>query len=274
VLRAAHQLLDSRPLVLDDPIVSRLIEPDSLRRIVDEAAALQTPMLRGLRAHVVLRSRFAEDRLAAAVVRGVTQYVILGAGFDTFSFRQPEWARSLRIIEVDQEGSQALKRERLAAAGVAMPANVTFASVDFERESLRDALGRHGVSIAEPTFFSWLGVTMYLNEAAVDAVLETVVDYPPNSEIVFTFAQPRSSAENSAPNSGQEPTPAEAAAAAGEPWLTYFEPEALERKLRTIGFASVEFLTPAEAQRLYFEGRSDGLTAPKRTSVVSAACSR
>src|SRR5262245_61358150 len=104
---------------------------------------------------MVLRSRFAEDRLAAAVGRGVTQYVILGAGFDTFLVRQPSWARALRILEVDHVGTQTLKRSHLAAAGFGVPSNAGFATLDFERESLRDGLVRHGISPAEPTFFSW-----------------------------------------------------------------------------------------------------------------------
>lgn len=268
-LRAAHQLLDTPPLVLEDPVALRLIGPEGERQIAGDPARFQTPLVRGVRAHVVLRSRFAEDRLAAAVKRGATQCVILGAGFDTFAFRQPEWARSLRVIEVDQPASQALKREQLAAAGVVTPANVSFVSIDFERESLRDGLSRHGISLAEPTFFSWLGVTVYLTESAVDAVLETVVEYPAGTEIVLTFAQPRAPAvvvsdvEN-------RPTLADLAANVGEPWQSYFKLDELERKLRSIGFVAIQFLTSEEAQRLYFTGRMDGLSAPSRTSIVSA----
>jgi methyltransferase (TIGR00027 family) len=223
-----------------------------------------------MRTRVVLRSRFAEDRLAAAVQRGVSQLVILGAGFDTFAFRQPEWARSLRVVEVDHPTSQAAKRQLLTQAGVVTPPNVRFASTDFEREPLRDGLIRQGVSLTDPTFFSWLGVTVYLTESAVDAVLRTVVQYPRGSEIVFTFAQPAPLTAGTAPDDSPGPSLAKASADAGEPWRSYFEPGAIELKLRSIGFGAVEFLTPSDAQRLYFAGRSDGLGAPKRTSVVSA----
>jgi methyltransferase (TIGR00027 family) len=174
------------------------------------------------------------------------------------------------VLEVDQPASQALKREQLAAAGVATQPNVSFASIDFERESMRDGLRRHGVSFAEATFFSWLGVTVYLTEPAVDAVLETVVEFPAGSEIVFTFSQPRASDARGSPESEMQPTLADLAAKVGEPWHSYFEVDALERRLRSIGFRTVEFLTPAESQRLYFTARSDGLSAPKRTSIVSA----
>jgi methyltransferase (TIGR00027 family) len=268
-LRAVHQVLDASPLVLEDPVSLQLIGPEGERRIVEETARLQTLGMRALRAHLALRSRFAEDRLAAAAERGVAQFVILGAGFDTFAFRQPDWARSLRIIEVDQPASQTLKRDRLAEVGVAIPPNVTFASVDFERESLRDGLGRYNVSLGSPTFFSWLGVTMYLTESAVDSVLQTVAEYPPGSEIVFTFAQPPADVGNGPTGEGPSAL-AEAAAKVGEPWQSYFDVETLGRKLRSMGFSIVEFLTPAEAKRLYFPGRKDGLPAPRRTSIVTA----
>jgi methyltransferase (TIGR00027 family) len=268
-LRAVHQVLDSAPLLLDDPISLQLIGPEGERRITEEIARLQTPGVRALRAHLALRSRFTEDRLAAAMSRGVAQFVILGAGFDTFAFRQPAWARSLRVIEVDQPASQTLKRDRLAEAGIAIPPNVTFASVDFEREPLRDGLGRYDVSLAAPTFFSWLGVTMYLTESAIDSVLQTVVDYPTESEIVFTFAQPPADVSDT-PIGERPPTLAEAAANVGEPWQSYFDVATLAQKLRSMGFSSVEFLTPEEAKRVYFAGRPDSLPAPRRTSIVSA----
>ncbi|MEO6877586.1 MAG: SAM-dependent methyltransferase, partial [Gemmatimonadaceae bacterium] len=207
----------------------------------------------------------AEDRLAAAVERGVTQCVVLGAGYDTFAFRQPEWARTIRVIEIDQPASQAQKRAHLAATGIEMPGNVTLASVDFERESLRDGLVRHGISLLEPTFFSWLGVTMYLTEAAVSAVLRTVAAFRPGSEIVFTFSPP---GEPPAPEAG--PSLAERAAAVGEPWISYFEPEYLDRKLRTFGFRTVEFLTPEQSGARYFRDRADRLPVPRRTTMVSA----
>lgn len=264
-LRAVHQVLDAQPSILNDPVVLSLIGPSGVQQIKDEPERFQTIGARALRAHVVLRSRFAEDRLAAAVGRGVTQYIILGAGFDTFALRQPMWALALRVIEVDQLATQALKRAQLAAAHVEVPENVTFASIDFERESLRDGLRRHRVSFEEPTFFSWLGVTMYLTEDAIDAVFRTVAMFPAGSEIVFTFAQPREPKVGSA-----SPTLAELAASVGEPWLTYFEPDALERKLRGMGFTAIKFLTPPAAGALYFSDRSDELPIPVRTTIASA----
>jgi methyltransferase (TIGR00027 family) len=260
-LRAAHQLFEAQPRILDDPVALTLLGPAALQRIKDTADHYRTPERLALRTHVVLRSRFAEDRLAAAVLRGVTQYVILGAGFDTFALRQPPWAQALKILEVDHPGTQATKRSHLAAASLVMPENADFANIDFELESLGDGLIRYHVSMDEPTFFSWLGVTMYLKEAAIDAVLHSVTQFPAGSEIVLTFAPPP----------GDSPPPlAQRAASLGEPWVSYFEPDALEAKLHDVGFSKVEFLSPAEAEARYFRQRPADLPVPRRTNIVCA----
>lgn len=260
-LRAAHQLFEAPPRIFDDPAALSLLGPAALQRIKDTADRYRTPASLALRAHVVLRSRFAEDRLAAAVLRGITQYVILGAGFDTFAFRQPPWAQALRIIEVDHSGTQAVKRSHLAAAGLTIPENTTFANLDFEHESLQDGLLRYQVSVGEPTFFSWLGVTMYLKEAAIDSVLRSVAAFPAGSEVVLTFAAPP----------GDSPSLlAERAASLGEPWLSYFEPDALDARLRGAGFSKVEFLSPAEAEARYFRPCPGDLPVPRRTNILFA----
>jgi methyltransferase (TIGR00027 family) len=267
-MRAVHQLLDAQPRVLDDPAVLPLLGPDAEREIQEQSTRYQQPAWKGLRSHVVLRSRFAEDQLAAAVDRGITQYVILGAGLDTFALRQPQWARALRIFEVDHERTQSFKRSRIAAATLVVPANVQFVTVDFERESLRDGLLRNGVSLQEPTFFSWLGVTMYLQEAATDAVLQAVASFPSGSEIVLTFTQH--------PERGNDPgnlaTEMFAARAAnlGEPFVSFYSPEAMVTKLSGAGFSRIELLTPAESAARYFNDRPQDLPVPKRTAIVSA----
>jgi methyltransferase (TIGR00027 family) len=258
-MRATHQLLDPPPRVLEDPAAVAVLGPGAEQSIREAAARSQTPENRALRAHMVLRSRFAEDRLAAAVGRGVTQYVILGAGFDTFAVRQPPWARNLRILEVDHAGTQQLKRSHLAAAGLVVPPNTGFATIDFERESLRDGLVRHAISPTQRTFFSWLGVTMYLREDAIDAVLRSVAEFPAGSEIVLTFA--------SASNTPQGV--AERAAGAGEPWLSFFEPHEMQDKLRGAGFTSVELLTPLVAKSRYFDAPTS-LPTPVRTTILAA----
>lgn len=267
VLRAAHQLLDAEPKVLDDSVVMRLLGGEVARRILEHPERYRGAEAMALRSHVLARSRFAEDRLADAVRSGVRQYVVLGAGLDTFAFRQPLWAHALRVFEVDHPASQNAKLERLAAAGIAVPANVAFAPIDFEREALRDGLLRHGVKLHERVFLSWLGVMVYLTEDAIDLVFRTVAALPPGSEIAFTFAQPRSPGEL---RSDGRTSLAERALAAGEPWVSLFEPEALRAKLLGHGFSVVGFLSPDDTRARYFAGRADGLSPPRRTSIGSA----
>jgi methyltransferase (TIGR00027 family) len=266
ILRLAHQLIDGQPRILEDPASVALAGPEVVAAVRERADEFRTPGALGLRAHVLLRSRYAEDCLAEAVQRGVPQYVILGAGGDTFGYRQPAWARELLVIEVDHPGSQSQKRDRLTAAGLEIPGNVRFAAVDFETVSLARGLEAAGMDSTRSAFFSWLGVTMYLTEDAVDAVLGFVASMPQGSEIVFTFAQRPSGAREDA---GRRRL-AEQAAEVGEPWLTYFDPASLEHKLRGFGYADVSFLSPEEARSRYFEHRADGLSAPRRSSICRA----
>lgn len=262
-LRAAHQVLDQKPLILEDPVALRLLDPGALERLRGREAELQRPAARGLRSHVVLRSRYAEDQLAEAVAGGLRQFVVLGAGLDTFAYRQPGWAHGLKILEVDHPASQRAKRDRLVSAGVPLPPNLEFVPIDFEHESLEQGLARSGFDADQPSFFSWLGVTMYLTEDAVDAVFRFVGGLPAGSAMVFTFAQPGDPSPESAP------TLAEMAAAVGEPWLTRFTPEQLRPKLHDAGFGQISFLLP-EAAASYFHGRPDGLPAPRRVNTALA----
>ncbi len=266
-VRAAHQVLDLPPRILDDPVVVPLLGPDAADGLRFASELLAEPGPRGLRAHVLLRNRYAEDRLRAAVGRGIGSYLLLGAGLDTFAHRQPEWAAAgaLRIVEVDHPASQADKQARLAAAGIAPPPNLVYAPIDFEAEPLETGLRRQGLWPSEPAFLSCLGVLSYLTPAAVEAVFRTVASLPPSSEIAFTFAPPQEPTPPGAP-----PSLAERAAAAGEPWLSYFEPAQLEAMLRNLGFSRVHFLTPAESATTYFVGRSDGLEPPTHITIGSA----
>ena len=253
-LRAVHQLIDEEPKILNDPIVLRLLDASTLDHIHLNPNKFRTPSMRALRSHIVLRSRYAEDCLAEAVDNGVQQYLMLGAGLDTFPYRQPDWAKVLRIFEVDHSASQRSKRERLALAGVEVPPNVELVACDFETTSLRDCLRKSSFDFGKPTFLSWLGVTMYLSTDAIDVVFRFVSSLPKSSEIVFTFASPVSLISE---------TIAASAAAQGEPWRTRFEPNALAQKLHRLGFSTVSFLSTSEAETRYFRGRHDGLHAPK-----------
>src|ERR1017187_1145531 len=125
-IRAAHQLLDTQPLLLSDPVALRLLGPKAADTIRESLSRHQSPEGKALRAHVVLRSRFTEDRLEKAVARGVTRYILIGAGFDTFALRQPSWARALKIVELDHPATQSAKRDRIAKEGLLEPTNLVF----------------------------------------------------------------------------------------------------------------------------------------------------
>jgi methyltransferase (TIGR00027 family) len=267
-LRAAHQLLDAPPRVLEDPLAISVLGDSAADRIGNDAARYRTPGARALRAHVVLRTRFAEDRLAEAVKRGVSQYVLLGAGLDTFAFRQPSWAKSLRIVEIDHPDTQRFKRAMLSRARVEVPANVAFGVIDFERESLLEGLSRHGVVPDQPTFFSWLGVTMYLTEASIDRALRSMGTYAAASEVVLTFREPQDQGPAATVPSSQQL--AALVAAAGEPFVSCFYPADVESKLHQAGFGAVRFLTPEEAKSLYFSPESPDLPPPSRTGIAYA----
>jgi methyltransferase (TIGR00027 family) len=189
VMRALHQTPDHDPKILDDPISVRLVDArsDFYRSRLDLLSRLPMPTRLRLEATFVMRSRYSEDCLSDAFGAGVRQYVLLGAGLDTFAYRQPSWANSLEIFEIDHPTTQQWKRKRLADAGITVPENVRFVPVDFEKEVLAAALPKARVSLDAPAFFAMLGVSQYLTEAAFDQTLRFVLSMPGSSELVFSF---------------------------------------------------------------------------------------
>lgn len=255
IMRALHQTVDGDPKILTDPIAPRLLDPDDDRKWL--APLLNHPFAKQLRAGFVLRSRYAEDCLAEAAQRGVGQYVILGAGLDTFAYRQPPWGGQLRIFEVDQPLTQDWKRSRLTAANIEIPSNLTFAPIDFEKMSLADGLKASSFAFNVPTFCSCLGVTQYLTSDAIDDTLRFVLSLPASSEIVFSFVVPQEAL--SGIEADLAALAAQRAAEVGEPWLTRLSPDQFAAKLRALGFTQIAHLTPAETRKRYFSNRRDGL---------------
>jgi methyltransferase (TIGR00027 family) len=260
MIRAVHQTLDGQPKILDDPIAAALLGDEFDQQVTAYQDRAREPWIMELRSQVVLRSRFAEDRLADAVQRGARQCVILGAGFDTFAYRQPDWARALRIFEVDHHGTQEEKRRRLARAGIPQPANLEYVAIDFESTSLREGLQRSSLDFSTPTFFSCLGVLVYLTRDAVDAIFELVAGFPQGSEIAFTFSTPDRAVSDLA----------DRVSSLGEPWQTHFNPEELIPHLAALGFQETSMLNTDEAERALFQGRGDGLHAPRRGGIAAA----
>lgn len=261
-LRAAHQLVDDLPHILDDPISVQFLGPEFAARIKANPEPLREPRLASLRCHVLLRSRYSEDRLAVAVQAGTRQCVIIGAGLDTFAYRQPPWARALRIFEVDHKASQDTKRDMLAKAGIEIPANLTFVELDIERLPLRETLVQAGLDPGRPAFFSCLGVLVYLTQDAVRALFRMVTSFPAGSELVLTYAGRESAEDNPM-------SLATRSKLLGEPWLSRFSAEELAVALREDGFRSVEFLSRERAAQ-YVGTRRDGLEPPRLVRIVSA----
>ena len=266
ILRAMHELHDDSPKILSDPIISLLLDEAVLRRAQANLEWHQHPRTTALRSHVVLRSRYAEDCLHEAVGGGVGQYVILGSGFDTFAYRQPAWASTVRIFEVDHPASQRAKLERLRLSAIPMPPNLEFVSADFESPSFVDSLSLSSLDFQAPAFFSCVGVLVYLPQHSARAVFQLVASFPKLSEIVFTFSQ----GERSPEGKSDGPSLAEEAAAVGEPWCTYHDPDSLRCELREAGFSRVSLLSPQEAKDRYYRQRHDGLPPPSRTSIGRA----
>ncbi len=254
LLRAAHQLIDT-PKVFDDPIALKILGAQGESWVRSNVERLQKSHY--MRAFIVLRSRYAEDELARAVQGGVRQYVILGAGLDTFPYRNPNPPSRLRIYEVDHPATQSWKRRRLQETGIAIPDSLTFAPVDFEKQTLGEGLGRAGFKDREPTFFSLLGVVVYLTRAAAADTFKYVAALPRGSEIVFDCGVSDDSLTGFEKLARDRR--AEKMAAIGEPWLTYFDPESLTNDLRQIGFKAIEDFGPEAANERYFKNRTDGL---------------
>ena len=253
--RAAHQLVD-KPPIMDDPIAVRLMSAEtvgpSYARDLERA---MHPVGRDFRCLLVSRSRYAEDQLAAAVAAGVRQYVVLGAGLDTFAYRNP--FAELKVFEVDFPATQEWKRWVLDVSGVAAPENLTFAAVDFEHQTLADGLRAAGLDASEPAFFSWLGVVPYLTLAAFRATLATVGGFPAGSAVSLDYGFPP---ETLGPMRRMiYERLAARVAAAGEPFRLFFTREQMEDEFRQAGFHRVEQVDSEELNRRYFADRTDGL---------------
>jgi len=256
--RAAHQIFDN-PKVFDDPIALPILGPGAEERLRSEPRFLNR-FGRAVRASMAARSRYAEDQLARAIERGTRQYVILGAGLDTFAYRNPHPQPDLRVFEVDYPATQEWKRERLATAGIAIPASVTFAPVNFEHQTLADGLRQAGFDAAKPAFFSWLGVTMYLERETAMGTFRFIASCGRGSGVTFDYIVPRETLNWT----GQLILRAmeRRVAKAGEPFRTYFAPEELRDELGRMGFRAIEDLGGAEMNERYFKNRADGLRVP------------
>ena len=234
--RAAHLLVDSEPRIFADSLAALLLGDEAETYLRYHREHGDHPLLAGTRAQATCRSRFTEDQLALAAARGTAQYVILGAGLDSFACRS-ELAGRLRVFEVDHPATQQRKRALLAAARLAEPPTLTWVPVDFEKDELIASLTAAGLDPAAPAFVSWLGVTMYLTAEAIGATLASLSRLAPGSELVTDYmltadlrdADGVAYADLVMPDSERR----------GEPWLSFFTPEQMTGLLTRHGFTGV-----------------------------------
>jgi methyltransferase (TIGR00027 family) len=254
VARALHRD-EPPPWVLDDYLAIGLAGADgpALReRLLREVARDD---LNAFSRWVCVRARFPEDIVEAAVARGVGQYVILGAGLDSFAYRRTDLLDRLRVFEVDHPQTQAWKRERLDALAVDVPGGLVFAPVDFERQTLAEGLDAAGFDVGARAVFSWIGVTMYLTLDAIAATLATVARCPAGTRLVLTYNLPTDALRGMGATT--DAVLAGIAAEVGEPFVSRFLPDEIERLLHDHGFEEVVHVGPEEALATYFSGRSD-----------------
>jgi methyltransferase (TIGR00027 family) len=262
--RAAHQLYDS-PVVFHDPVAVPILGTTYAEELQRTRFHLNKPFSVGLRAFLVARSLYAEANLAQAVAAGVTQYVLLGAGLDTFAYRNPY--PQIRVFEVDHPATQAWKRELLQQNRIAIPGGLDHVPVDFERQSLANELERAGFNAEAPAFFAWLGVVPYLTLEAFRATVKFLSTSPAGSGVVMDYGQPR---EVLPPLEQQgRDSLASRVELAGEPFQLFFTPAQIADEL--CAFRSIRDIGADEINTLYYAGRTDQLAARGKSGRILCA---
>jgi len=265
--RALHTEVDAPPPILEDTLGLQIAAPDEGWRARPDMHPQGT---RGYRASIVARARFVEDELPEALARGVTQYVILGAGIDTFAQRRPELAKRMRIYEVDQPGPQAWKQQRLGEMGLAIPEWLKFVPVDFEAgDSWWDKLVAAGFDTGRPALVASTGVSMYLTRDAVAATLRQIAGLAQGSTLAMTFLLPLELIED-AEERAQHEAVYERARAAGTPFLSFFAPAEMTALAREAGFKQARHVSTGDLIDRYFAGRTDELRPSSGESILVA----
>lgn len=263
--RAIHQKLEGGS-VFKDKFAIEILDPGELQK-AELAAASEDRSNRGFRIFMAARSRLAEDLMADAIDSGVRQIVVLGAGLDTFSLRNPFADLGVKVFEIDHPQTQVLKLNRIAKMRYVSSDLSKFVSVDFENQDLRHELARSGFIDSNPSFFMWLGVVPYLSQDAIFKTLRFICDVP-RSQVVFDYSEPLENYD--ARRRIMVAAIAERLAALGEPWISLFDPLTLTENLKEMGFREVDDLDMANICSRYghaFQGVSPPETGPH---VISA----
>jgi methyltransferase (TIGR00027 family) len=265
--RAAHLIVDDAPRIFADTLAQPLLGDRADELLAYHRLQGQHPILASARAQVVCRSRFTEDRLAAAVDRGVDQYVILGAGLDTFAFRSGLAAR-VRTFEVDQRPTQQWKRRALDDAGITARGDVVLVETDFADDALAGALKEAGFDATRPAFVSWLGVSMYLAAEAIGKTLDFVASLARGSELVADYMLTDDLQDDVGRVYAQQVSAV--AAQHGEPWRSAFSPDEMARTLTAHALVVREQVDQKHAVDAALWQRTDAL-APSRLAMLAHA---
>ena len=264
--RALHVEVDALPHVFEDVIGLKLANPDDGWRHRPD----MSPFTRPFRASIVARARFVEDLVVEQVALGHSQYVILGAGLDTFAQRKPDLASRVQVFEIDQPASQEWKRQRLIEVGFGIPPFLHFIPVNFEAgDDWWERLINSGFDSKKPAVVASTGVSMYLTKEAVSATLRQVARLAPGSIFVMSFLLPME-LQDAEIRPGVERAAA-GAKANGTPWLSFFTPEELLALARNAGFGKVEHVSAAALTKRYFLNRTDGLRPPNNSEELLVA---
>lgn len=265
--RALHVEVDPAPHVLEDGIGLKLLAPDQDWRLRGD---MDPQFTRPFRASIVARARFIEDLVVEQTGHGLSQYVILGAGLDSFAQRRPEVASRLKIFEIDRPGPQAWKRRRLIELGFGIPDGLRFVPVDFEAgEAWRDGLVAAGFDDNKPAIVVSTGVSMYLSTEANAATLRQVAAFAPGSTLVMTFLLPLEMADPEV-RPGLEMAE-KGARASGTPFLSFFTPPEILALAHETGFRETRHVSAADLTQRYFLGRTDGLRPPNNAEELLVA---
>jgi methyltransferase (TIGR00027 family) len=262
--RAAHLIVDDEPVIFADTLAETMLGERAGEFIEYHRAHGTHPVLAGARAQVTCRSRYAEEALARGVERGIGQYVLLGAGLDSFAYRSPLAGR-VRVFEVDHPAMQDHKRRVVRAA----PDGVRFVPVDLSRDSLAGALDRAGFDVGRPAFVNWLGVTMYLDQAAIEATVAVLGGFARGTEIVLDYLLP--SGLRDAAGQTYADLVGQAAAERGEPWRSGFAPEAIAGLLARHGFGPTKDVAQRAMIPAVAWDRSDALRPAELFRIAHAA---
>jgi methyltransferase (TIGR00027 family) len=290
LMRALHSRRDPSPLI-DDPWGDRLVPKSERDGFSERLLARMDPQARAADRRtpdaalddfflantaypgIVIRSRYTEDALREAMNKGIRQYVLIGAGFDSFALRRPPFSEALEIFEIDHPATQTLKIHRIRECGVALPPSVHFMAADLSSENLSAVLARSSFRGNEPAFFSWLGVAVYLTREANLATLRAVATCgAPGSELVFTYVDQA----EFAPGGSTSPhnSNAQAVAGMGEPYVSGFNPREIASDLDQVGLELVEDLDGKRMSERYRRGGANGLRPPDSMHIALARVHR